>query len=73
MTLELRSFFPYGERVTYQAIALPAVYHPVKDIQDFKPEIQHGTLVRALVQITQEDLADQGCGLDAGLTHAKWI
>lgn len=59
--------------MTYQAVALPTIHHSVKDIQDLEPEVQHGILVWVLVQITQEDLADKGCGLNTGLAHAEWI
>ena len=56
-------------RPTYQAVSLATVHHPVKDIQDFEPQTEHTVSVWKLIEIAQEDLADQDSDLNSGLAH----
>lgn len=59
--------------MTYQTVALATVDHPIQDIQNLEPELQHAVLVRELIKIAQEDLADQNSCLNAGFAHSDRI
>ena len=63
----------WGLLLTHQTVTLAAVHHTVKNIQDPEPEGKHARSVWQLVKESQEDLADQGCGLEASLCHANGV
>lgn len=58
---------------TYEAISLPAVHHPVEDIQDPKPQVEHPVPFREQNEVMEEDLADQRSRLDPRLAHAERV
>lgn len=60
-------------KATYQAVPLATVHHPVEDIEDLEPQIEHAVTVGKLVEVAQEDFAHQDGHLDAGFTHSQGI
>ena len=57
----------------YQTITLATIHHSVENVEDLKPEREHALAVGKLIEVAQENLANQCRRLNPSLAHSQGI